>query len=31
ISMVNAVYTDEIPPAGVLQVIKDNNLQLELC
>ena len=31
ISMVNAVYTDEMPPAGVLQVIKDNNLQLELC
>ena len=31
ISMVNAVYTDEMPPAGVLQVIKDYNLQLELC
>ncbi|MGS6275705.1 DeoR/GlpR family transcriptional regulator, partial [Enterobacter intestinihominis] len=28
---VNAVYTDEMLPAGVLQVIKDNNLQLELC
>ncbi|MOA28145.1 Glycerol-3-phosphate regulon repressor [compost metagenome] len=31
ISMVNAVYTDVMPPAGVLQVIKDNNVQLELC
>ncbi|MGS6560854.1 DeoR/GlpR family transcriptional regulator, partial [Enterobacter intestinihominis] len=30
-SMVNAVYTDEMPPPGVLQVIKDNNLQLEFC
>ena len=31
ISMVDAVYTDVMPPAGVMQVIKDNNLQLELC
>lgn len=31
ISMVDAVYTDIMPPAGVLKVIKDNNLQLELC
>ncbi|MDU2881718.1 MAG: DeoR/GlpR family transcriptional regulator, partial [Enterobacter sp.] len=31
ISMVNAVYTDVMPPAGVMQVIKDNNVQLELC
>jgi DeoR family glycerol-3-phosphate regulon repressor len=30
ISMVDAVYTDVMPPA-VMQVIKDNNLQLELC
>jgi DeoR family glycerol-3-phosphate regulon repressor len=29
--MVDAVYTDVMPPAGVMQVIKDNNLQLELC
>lgn len=31
ISMVDAVYTDVLPPAGVLKVITDNNLQLELC
>ncbi|MGG5840379.1 DeoR/GlpR family transcriptional regulator, partial [Huaxiibacter chinensis] len=31
ISMVNAVYTDVLPPEGVLQVIKDHNVQLELC
>ncbi len=31
ISIVDAVYTDAMPPAGVMQVIKDNNLQLELC
>lgn len=31
ISMVDAVYTDVMPPAGVLKVITDNNLQLELC
>jgi DeoR family glycerol-3-phosphate regulon repressor len=24
----DAVYTDAMPPAGVMQVIKDNNLQL---
>lgn len=28
ISMVDAVYTDVLPPAGVLKVITDNNLQL---
>lgn len=31
ISLVDAVYTDALPPPGVLQVIKDNNIQLELC
>ena len=31
ISMVNAVYTDIMPPAGVMQVITSNNVQLELC
>ncbi|MEE6801898.1 DeoR/GlpR family transcriptional regulator, partial [Escherichia coli O8:H10] len=31
ISMVDAVYTDVMPPAGVLDVIKNHNIQLELC
>ena len=31
ISLVDAVYTDILPPPGVLQVIKDNNIRLELC
>ena len=31
ISMVDAVYTDILPPAGVMQVIADNHIQLELC
>ena len=31
ISMVNAVYTDVMPPEGVLKVIRDHKLQLELC
>ena len=31
IALVDAVYTDIIPPAGVMQVIADNNVQLELC
>ncbi|MNN25900.1 Glycerol-3-phosphate regulon repressor [compost metagenome] len=31
ISMVNAVYTDTLPPAGVMQVIADHHIQLELC
>lgn len=31
ISMVDAVYTDVLPMRGVLKVITDNNLQLELC
>lgn len=31
ISLVDAVYTDALPPPGVLQVIRDNNIQLELC
>ncbi len=31
ISMVDAVYTDVLPSIGVLKVITDNNLQLELC
>lgn len=31
ISMVDAVYTDVMPPAGVLDVIKSHNIQLELC
>lgn len=31
ISLVDAVYTDVLPPAGVLQVITDNHIQLELC
>ena len=31
ISMVNAIYTDVMPPEGVLKVIRDHKLQLELC
>ncbi|AGN86100.1 MULTISPECIES: DeoR/GlpR family transcriptional regulator [Enterobacteriaceae] len=31
ISMVDAVYTDTMPPASVVQVITSNNVQLELC
>ena len=31
ISMVDAVYTDIMPPSGVMQVIVNNNIQLELC
>jgi DeoR family glycerol-3-phosphate regulon repressor len=31
ISLVDTVYTDVMPPAGVMQVIKENNVQLELC
>ena len=31
ISLVDAVYTDTAPPAGVLQVIREHNIQLELC
>lgn len=31
IGLVDAVYTDAMPPAGVLQVINHNNVQLELC
>ncbi|MEJ5073652.1 DeoR/GlpR family transcriptional regulator [Enterobacter ludwigii] len=31
ISLVDAVYTDVMPPAGVLKVIAENNIQLELC
>lgn len=31
ISMVDAVYTDTLPPAGVMQVIADHHIQLELC
>jgi len=31
ISLVNAVYTDALPPPDIMQVIRDNNIQLELC
>ena len=31
IALMDAVYTDAIPPAGVMQVIAENNVQLELC
>ena len=31
INLVDAVYTDILPPAGVLQVITENHIQLELC
>jgi Transcriptional regulators of sugar metabolism len=31
ISLVDAVYTDMTPPAGVLQVLTDHHIQLELC
>lgn len=31
ISMVDAVYTDAMPPAGVMQVVTENKIQLELC
>ncbi|MBE8365848.1 DeoR/GlpR family transcriptional regulator, partial [Leptospira borgpetersenii serovar Balcanica] len=31
ISLVDAVYTDTMPPAGVMQVITANKVQLELC
>jgi DeoR family glycerol-3-phosphate regulon repressor len=31
ISLVDAVYTDVMPPAGVMQVISAHNVQLELC
>ncbi|EMH4164602.1 DeoR/GlpR family transcriptional regulator [Pluralibacter gergoviae] len=31
ISMVDAVYTDAMPPAGVMQVLTENKIQLELC
>ncbi len=31
ISMVDAVYTDTMPPAGVMQVLTDHHIQLELC
>ncbi|HCZ5132009.1 TPA: DeoR family transcriptional regulator [Salmonella enterica subsp. enterica serovar Typhi] len=31
ISMVDAVYTDTLPPPGVMQVIADHHIQLELC
>ena len=31
ISMVDAVYTDTMPPASVMHVLKDHHIQLELC
>ncbi len=31
ISMVSAVYTDVLPPEGVMQVLLENKTQLELC
>lgn len=31
ISMVDAVYTDILPPDGVMKVIAEHNIQLELC
>ncbi|AFJ45346.1 DeoR/GlpR family transcriptional regulator [Shimwellia blattae] len=31
IGMVDAVYTDQVPPAGIMKVITDNKVQLELC
>jgi len=31
ISLVDQVYTDVMPPSGVMQVIAENNVQLELC
>ncbi|BDH44250.1 DeoR/GlpR family transcriptional regulator [Salmonella enterica subsp. enterica serovar Choleraesuis] len=31
ISLVDTVYTDELPPAGVLEVINENRVKLELC
>ncbi|MDI5298712.1 DeoR/GlpR family transcriptional regulator, partial [Salmonella enterica subsp. enterica serovar Anatum] len=31
ISMVDAVYTDTLPPPGVMQVLTENHIQLELC
>lgn len=31
INLVNAIYTDALPPADIMQVIRDNNIQLELC
>ncbi|RFM97400.1 DNA-binding transcriptional repressor GlpR, partial [Salmonella enterica subsp. enterica serovar Heidelberg str. CFSAN002066] len=26
-----AVYTDTLPPPGVMQVLTENHIQLELC
>ena len=31
ISLVDVVYTDALPPPDIMQVIKDNSIQLELC
>lgn len=31
ISLVDVVYTDTLPPPDIMQVIRDNNIQLELC
>lgn len=31
ISMVDALYTDVMPPAGVMQVIAEHNIHLEMC
>lgn len=31
ISLVNTIYTDALPPADIMQVIAENNIQLELC
>ena len=31
ISLVDAVFTDVLPPPGVMQVIAENDVQLELC
>jgi len=31
ISLVDVVYTDALPPPDIMQVIRDNNIQLELC
>lgn len=31
INLVDVIYTDALPPPDIMQVIKDNNIQLELC
>ncbi|XPE57553.1 hypothetical protein ACNKHQ_19845 [Shigella flexneri] len=31
ISLVDAVFTDVLPPPGVMQVLTDHHIQLELC